>query len=387
MSQSRIIEFNGEKVIYDSSAHTLRVSIAIVLGTRPELVKMAPVLFALEEKGQKVVLVHSGQHYDDNLSGEFFRDLSLREPDHYLGVGSGTQAFQTAEIMFRLEKVLTEERPAAVLVQGDTNTVLAGALTAAKMGISTGHVEAGLRSGDRRMPEEYNRRAADHVSHLLFAPTQDARDILESERVWGKVHLTGNTVIDSCERYAAEADGRSGIMDEVPFDPFLLVTAHRAENVDDERTLDGLVRTLTESPLPVVYPLHPRTRKMLETYSLYDKLATSDNVRLLPPVGYFDFLLLMKKCQLILTDSGGIQEEATSRSIRKRVLVFRKSTERPEAVDAGYARVVGTDHETVARALAEEVEKNMQPQSPSPYGDGKAGERIAQITIDEAGGP
>lgn len=362
------------------------MSVAIVLGTRPELVKMAPVIFALEEKGEKVMLVHSGQHYDENLSGDFFRDLSLREPDHYLGVGSGAQAFQVAECMFRLEKVFQEEKPSSVLVQGDTNTVLAGALTAAKMGIVTGHVEAGLRSHDRRMPEEYNRRVADHVSHLLFAPTPDSKKILDSEKVWGKVFMTGNTVIDSCERYAAEAEQRSQIMDDVPFESFLLVTAHRAENVDDQQTLAGLVKLLTESPLPVVYPLHPRTKKMLEKMSLYDELASSDNVCLLPPVGYFDFLLLMKKCQLIFTDSGGIQEEATSPSIKKRVLVFRKSTERPEAVDAGYARVVGTDYGPVSKALAEEIENKEKPENPSPYGDGKAGERIAQITIDESGG-
>lgn len=358
------------------------MSVAIVVGTRPELVKMAPVLFSLENKGERVLLIHTGQHYDKRLSGDFFKDLAIREPDDYLEVGSGTHAYQTAECMLRLESVLKKDRPSSVLVQGDTNTVLAGALTAAKMNISVGHVEAGLRSADRRMPEEYNRRVADHISHLLFAPTPEAEKILKSERVWGKVFLTGNTVIDSCERYIKEADKNSGIMESVRFESFILVTAHRAENVDDPVVLAGLVKVLTEAPFPVVYPIHPRTVKMLKKEGLHERLDSSPNVILLPPVGYFDFLLLMKECEFIFTDSGGIQEEATAPSIRKRVLVFRRSTERPEAVEAGYARVVGTNSEEVAQAMAEEAASDARPSNPSPYGDGKAGARIADIVIE-----
>ncbi len=360
------------------------VSTAIVLGTRPELVKMAPVLFALEDRGEKVLLVHSGQHYDASLSENFIRDLGIRQPDHYLKVGSGTQAYQTAECMFRLEKVLDKEKPDYVLVQGDTNTVLAGALTAAKSGITVGHVEAGLRSSDRRMPEEYNRRVADHVSHLLFAPTPDAENILKSEKVWGSVHMTGNTVIDACEKYVKEAEARSQIIDNIPFDDFILVTAHRAENVDDPEVLAGLVKVLIEAPIPVVYPIHPRTTKMLNEFNLHDKLSGSSNVHLVPPAGYFDFLALMKRCRFIFTDSGGIQEEATSPSIRKRVLVFRRSTERPEAVDAGYASVVGTDAVNVARAIEKEVSEDKRPDAPSPYGDGRAGINIAKIVMEHS---
>lgn len=354
---------------------------AIVLGTRPELVKMAPVLEALERKGERVILVHTGQHYDDNLSGAFFRDLGLRGPDHYLGVGSGTQAVQTANCMVKLEEALSQDRPKMVLVQGDTNTVLAGALTAVKMGIPVGHVEAGLRSNDRRMPEEYNRRVADHVSHLLFAPTKESERILKDEKVWGKVHVTGNTIIDACERFAPVADKKSKAVRKVKFDEFVLVTAHRAENVDDKKVLAGLVKVLTESPLPVVYPLHPRTEKMLRRFGLYDRLANSRNVQIMPPVGYLDFLALMRKCRLILTDSGGIQEEATSPSIRKRVLVFRRGTERPEAVKAGFARVVGTDPAKIASALAKELVSDARPKGKSPYGDGKASERIARLVV------
>lgn len=357
------------------------MSTAIVLGTRPELVKMAPVLEALEGIGERVNLVHTGQHYDQNLSGDFFRDLGIREPDRFLGIGSGSQSAQTALCMARLEEAFIGDRPRVVLVQGDTNTVLAGALAAAKMGIAVGHVEAGLRSNDRRMPEEYNRRVADHVSHLLFAPTREAERTLKAERVWGKVHVVGNTVIDACERFAPLADRKGTAVRKVRFEEFVLVTAHRAENVDDPEVLEGLVEVLDAAPLPVVYPLHPRTKRRLEEFGLYDRLAASANVQLMPPVGYLDFLALMRRCRFILTDSGGIQEEATSPSIRKRVLVFRRSTERPEAVRAGYAKVVGTDAARVARSLVLEAKNRRIPHSKSPYGDGKAGERIARITV------
>lgn len=345
------------------------------------MIKMAPVLFALEEAGEETILIHSGQHYDDSLSESFIRDLGMRKPDYYLEVGSGTQAFQTAEMMRRLEAVLSENRPDRLLVQGDTNTVLAGALTAVKMGINVGHVEAGLRSNDRRMPEEYNRRIADHISHRLFAPTPDSASILENEHVWGEIHMTGNTVIDACERYVRDAEKNSRVARDIPFEDFILVTAHRAENVDDPVVLRGLVNVLVNAPLPVVYPLHPRTRKMLGQFGIYDKLASSDNVHLMPPAGYFDFLAMMRKCRFILSDSGGIQEEATSPSIRKRVLVFRRSTERPEAVSAGYARVVGTDAADIAEAIAREIEDGQTPTGPSPYGDGNAGRNIAEIVM------
>ncbi|MCK5309237.1 MAG: UDP-N-acetylglucosamine 2-epimerase (non-hydrolyzing) [Thermoplasmata archaeon] len=355
---------------------------AIVLGTRPELIKMAPVLFALEEIGEEVILIHSGQHYDDALSESFIRDLGMRKPDHYLQVGSGTQAAQTADCMYKLEKVLEEKRPDSVLVQGDTNTVLAGALTAVKMGIKVGHVEAGLRSNDRRMPEEYNRRIADHISHYLFAPTPDSASILKDEKVWGDIHMTGNTVIDACERYVKLAEEKSQVAKKIPFEDYILVTAHRAENVDDQAVLTGLVDVLDKAPLPIVYPLHPRTKKMLGQFGLYDKLAGSENVHLIPPAGYFDFLAMMKRCSFIFSDSGGIQEEATSPSIRKRVLVFRKSTERPEAIDAGYATMIGTDAGDIAQAIANEVSAGQAPSVPSPYGDGNAGKNIARIVAE-----
>ncbi|MEW5936520.1 MAG: UDP-N-acetylglucosamine 2-epimerase (non-hydrolyzing) [Candidatus Thermoplasmatota archaeon] len=355
------------------------MTVAVVVGTRPELIKMAPVLFALEDSKMETILIHTGQHYDENLSAQFLTELGIRQPDYHLEVGSDSQARQAAECMMRLEAVFDEVRPKCMLVEGDTNTVLAGALTAAKMGITVGHVEAGLRSMDRRMPEEYNRRVADHISHLLFAPTRHAAKTLRGEKVWGKIYITGNTVIDACERYAPISEHRSGVIRKIPFDEFILVTAHRAENVDDPGVLASLVRVLTSAPLPIVYPIHPRTQKRLREMDLYTKLAKAKRVHLLPPVGYFDMLALLRRCAFILTDSGGIQEEATAPSIRKRVLVFRENTERPEAVEAGYARVVGTDAKNVSKALLEEWQHPAKPCAPSPYGDGKGGERIARI--------
>jgi UDP-N-acetylglucosamine 2-epimerase (non-hydrolysing) len=357
------------------------VSTAVILGTRPELVKLASVIEALEGRGEETTVVHTGQHYDDALSEAFLRDLGMREPDVRLGVGSGSQAAQTAEMMVGIERAFSENRPDTVLVQGDTNTVLAGALAAAKMGIRVGHVEAGLRSGDRRMPEEYNRRVADHVSHLLFAPTKESERILRSEKVWGRIYVTGNTVIDACEKFVPVALRKRGMASKMD-EGFILVTAHRAENVDDPEVLESLVEVLEKAPLPAVYPLHPRTRKRLDENGLLGRLEGCDNVRLLPPAGYLDFLALMAKCRFIFTDSGGIQEEATSPSIRKRVLVFRRSTERPEAVKAGYATVVGTSPARILKAMRAEVKSPSRPRAKSPYGDGRAGERIARIVAE-----
>jgi UDP-N-acetylglucosamine 2-epimerase (non-hydrolysing) len=265
------------------------------------------------------------------------------------------------------------------LVEGDTNTVLAGALAAAKMGIDVGHVEAGLRSHDLRMPEEHNRRLTDHLSSHLFAPTDDAVKNLEMEGVWGRIHMTGNPVIDACLSFMGTAESKSCILEEVEFDEFCLVTAHRKENVDDPKTLSDLVEIFRRCPVPVVYPIHPRTVKMLKAYDLYGKLSDSKNVQLLPPIGYLDFLILMRDSEFILTDSGGIQEEATSPNIQKKVFVLRTSTERPEAVEAGYAQVVGTDAKDVLGAVTRCIEEETPPSGPSPYGEGKAAHKIVEL--------
>jgi UDP-N-acetylglucosamine 2-epimerase (non-hydrolysing) len=279
---------------------------------------------------------------------------------------------------------MKKTKPNVVLVEGDTNGVLASALAAVKINVSVGHVEAGLRSFDLRMPEEHNRRLVDHISTYLFAPTENARKNLERESVWGKVYVTGNTVIDAVVQHLPIAYRMSRILNEIRFKHFMLVTAHRAENVDDPVVLRNFVEVFTKAPLPIVYPVHPRTRKRLFQQKLWKKLASSENVQILPPLGYFDFMVLMKNSTMILTDSGGVQEEATAPPIRKPVLVIRLSTERPEAVEAGFAKVVGVEKKSILVAMEQTLkEKGKLPQS-SPYGDGTAAKRIVEILAEEA---
>ncbi len=352
----------------------------VVVGTRPEIIKMAPVIHELRRRDVDFALVHSGQHYDANLSQVFFEDLDLPLPDLDLETGSGTQAEQTAAALINLEELFLDSKPDLVLVEGDTNTTLAGALAAAKLGIRVGHVEAGLRSYDRRMPEEHNRRLADHLSAYLFAPTALAANILRGEGCWGAIHVTGNPVIDACLRFGPKA-ANAPILRTLPFDRFALATAHRAENVDDPVVLREFVRVFTECPVPVVYPLHPRTRERLRAAGLEDILEASENVRLLPPVGYLDFLALLIRCAFVLTDSGGIQEEVTAPDIRKKAFVLRESTERPEAVEAGYAEIVGTRAAPILKRIAAFLEAPWAPKTPSPFGGGDAGKRIVDLLL------
>lgn len=358
------------------------VDLAVVVGTRPEIVKMAPLLLALREAGLSPFLIHSGQHYDREMSEVFVEELGLDPPDAFLDIRSGTHAEQTAEALVELENAFLTLEPPLVLAQGDTNTVLAAALAAVKLGVDVGHVEAGLRSHDLRMPEEHNRRMADHLASYLFAPTEVAADNLQAEGVWGRVFLTGNTVIDACLRYLPLAERRSPVLGTVAFEDYCLVTAHRAENVDDAATLASFVEIFTSLPHPVVYPIHPRTRGRLKDFGLYDRLARAENVQLLPPQGYLDFLVLMKHARFLLTDSGGIQEEATAPNIRRKVFVLRETTERPEAVSSGHAEVVGTRAEEVLSRVQAYVEGGARPPAVSPYGDGTSARRIAAIVLE-----
>ncbi len=353
------------------------MTVAVVVGTRPEIIKQAPVYFALKAAKLGPILVHSGQHYDYKMSKVFFEELGLPEPDKFLGVGSHSPGEQTGEAIIKFEKEFYEPRPDCVLVEGDTNTVLAGAIGAVKQHIKVGHVEAGLRSYDLRMPEELNRRLTDHASDYLFAPTEDSVKNLKGENVWGKIFKTGNTVIDATLQYLPKAMKDPKVMWDVPWTNYVLATLHRAENVDNPETLEHMVKVLMECPFPVVLPLHPRTDLRLREYQLKDKLERSKNVRLLPPAGYFDMLVLLKNCRFILTDSGGIQEEASSPVIKKRVFVMRKSTERPEAVRAGYAEVVGTKSQVVLKVLKKFTTSETARLGPCPYGKGDAAKRIA----------
>jgi len=345
---------------------------------------MAPVIRALREQSQPYVFVHCGQHYDYNMSQQFIDELELPTPDYGVKVKAYLPGLQTGRILALIERVIKKVKPKIVLVEGDTNGVLASALAAVKLNVSVGHVEAGLRSFDLRMPEEHNRRLVDHLSKYLFAPTENTRKNLERESVWGRIFVTGNTVIDAVIQHMPLAEKKSKIMDQIRFRRFALVTAHRAENVDDSVVLKNFVEAFAEAPIPVVYPIHPRSKKRLHQLRMWTKLFRAENVQLLPPLGYFDFLLLMKNCEMIITDSGGIQEEATSPPIRKHVLVIRLSTERPEAVEAGFAKVVGVEKQNILLAMEQKLNEKRRPPKTSPYGDGAAAKKIVKILRQEA---
>ncbi len=354
-------------------------SVMVIVGTRPEIIKMAPVVRAFQKDNVRFTFVHCGQHYDYDMSQQFIEQLGLPQPAYAYRTKSSSQAVQTARILTLTEKLLKKTRPSLVLVEGDTNTVLAAALAAVKISIPVGHVEAGLRSNDLRMPEEHNRRLTDHISSFLFAPTGVAKKNLVREAVWGRIYVTGNTVIDAVVQNMPIASRTSKVLESIEFREFALATAHRAENVDDEKTLVDFMQAFEEAPLPVVYPMHPRTRNRLRANRRYPKLEKAKNVQILPPVGYFDLLVLMKKCRMIITDSGGIQEEATAPPIRKPVLVIRRSTERPEAVEAGFAKVVGTERRGILRAIDETMNDDIDLPKASPFGDGNSGSRISEI--------
>ncbi|MGY5871223.1 MAG: UDP-N-acetylglucosamine 2-epimerase (non-hydrolyzing) [Candidatus Thorarchaeota archaeon] len=347
-----------------------------VIGTRPEIIKMAPIIHECERRNIDLFLLHTGQHYSESLSSQFFDDMSLREPDMNLNIGSGTHSEQTAKALVGIEKALVKEEPDIVLVQGDTNAVLSAALAAAKLNIPVGHVEAGLRSYDIRMPEEHNRRLTDHVSSYLFAPTKKSADILKNEQVWGKIIITGNTVIDALESRFTLIENLETVADQLGLEDFVLLTMHRAENVDDKKILTGLLDGINSLESDIVFAAHPRTIARLNEFGLMSKVKESERIKIVDPPGYLEFLALMKKCKFILTDSGGIQEEATAPSINKRVFVLRTSTERPEAVDSGHATVVGVDPKHFPKMITSEISKGLEKPRKCPYGNGDASKKI-----------
>jgi len=352
--------------------------VAVVAGTRPEIIKMAPIIRALNKTNISSLFVHCGQHYDYNMAQQFIENLDLPKPDYSLKIESSSPGAQTAEIMLKINQLLETIEPSIILVEGDTNSVLAAALAANKRVIPIGHVEAGLRSFDLRMPEEHNRRLTDHISDYLFVPTERAKANLLKENVWGKIYLTGNTAIDAVIQHLPIAEKKSSIMEKIPFKTFALATAHRAENVDNVKVLESFMNVFAKSPIPIVYPMHPRTKKRLQENKMLTQIEELKNILVLPPLGYLDFLILMKNCKLIITDSGGIQEEATAPSIRKPVLVIRLSTERQEAVEAGFAKVVGTESKNILAAMEATTKNKVKLPYSSPFGDGTA----AQKTVD-----
>jgi len=359
---------------------------AFVFGTRPEIIKLSPVIRAFLERGVKPLLIHTGQHYDYEMSAVFLEELELPPIDHHLEVGSGTQAEQTGVAMIKIEKVLMEEKPDVTLVQGDTNTVLAGALASVKLKIPVAHVEAGLRSFDRTMPEEINRILADHASEILFPPTEDAKRNLEREGITENVYVTGNTVVDAVLQNAEVAEEKSDVLERFGLEPkkYVLITAHRAENTDRGENLERLVEILESLPIRAIYPMHPRTRKRMEEFGLLERVEGIENLIVTKPLGYLDFLRLERNAFAIMTDSGGIQEEAIILNVP--CLTLRYNTERPETVDAGGNVLVGLEKERaleyINRLLNDPEFYRKMANAPNPFGDGKAGERIAEILLE-----
>jgi UDP-N-acetylglucosamine 2-epimerase (non-hydrolysing) len=361
------------------------MEIALVVGTRPEIVKMSPVINALRGRNIEFCFIMTGQHHDYDMSMRFVEELRLPPPTLSFVLDSCKPASQIGEMMEKLEPALENSGSKFLLIQGDTNSMLAAALTGVKLGLRVAHVEAGLRSYDWRMPEEHNRRMVDHVSDVLFAPTETSKQNLTNEHVYGRIIVTGNTVIDAVNHYLTLAPEISDVMNHIPFPEFCFTTIHRKENVDSVEILKDLVDMLVEMKVPVVFPVHPRTNHRLHEFGLHEKLALSPNIHLLPPIGYIDTLVLMKNCRFILTDSGGLQEEATVSSIRKPVILLRSSTERPEAVEAGFTKIAGVNKEKVLTAIKAVLDKPPLLPDFSPFGDGKAAERIVNVVMGDLG--
>jgi len=344
-----------------------------VVGARPNLMKVAPVLSALKEYSRvKQTLIHTGQHYDTNMSDIFFQQLEIPAPDVNLGVGSGSHARQTADIMTRFEPVVLERKPDLVLVYGDVNSTVAAALVCSKLQIQVGHVEAGLRSFDRTMPEEINRLCTDQLADLLFTPSEDGDKNLEREGIAAsKIHRVGNVMIDSLVRLLPAAAGKN--LNGLP-DRYVLVTLHRPANVDNDQTLKRILGYLLElnSQLKVVFPVHPRTRQRIADFGF-----DASQLDLREPLPYIEFLALQRRATVVVTDSGGIQEETTY--LKVPCLTLRNNTERPVTVTLGTNILVGQDGEKLRSELTKVLQGKPKQGTIPPLWDGRAGQRIAEI--------
>jgi len=350
---------------------------SLILGTRPEIIKMSPIMRLLEKKHIDYFIIHSNQHYSKNMDAIFFEELNLPKPKYSLGIGSADHGNQTGNMLIKIEEILLKERPDVVLSQGDTNTVLAGILAASKQNIPTGHVEAGLRSYDRRMPEEKNRIICDTISDFLFAPTKIQQKILRKEGILkDRIFVVGNTIVDAVNQHKPLAEKNSSILKKLNLkkQKYILLTAHRALNVDRKKELTKLARLIEYIPkatkLPVIYPIHPRTKNKLEQFNLNIK-----NVQLIEPLGYTDFLKLQMNANLIITDSGGIQEEACILQIP--CITIRENTERPETLDVGANKLAGLKIDKLQEAI--DYHKIHKSNWKNPFGDGKSAEKILEV--------
>lgn len=353
-----------------------------VAGARPNFMKIAPLMEAFDAHADiEPMLVHTGQHYDEKMSHLFFRELGIPMPDINLGIGSGSHAVQTAEVMKAFEPVCIEHKPDAVLVVGDVNSTIACGLVAVKLGIRLIHVEAGLRSFDRTMPEEINRRLTDSISDVLFCTEQSGVDNLRHEGVDDfRIHLVGNVMIDTLLKNRQKAE-QSKILIDLGLEPrgYVLVTLHRPANVDNPDVLGRLLDVLevVQKQLPIVFPIHPRTRNNLERFGLLARIAAMKNLRLADPLGYLDFLKLTASARAVLTDSGGIQEETTI--LKVACLTLRENTERPVTAEVGSNRIVGTDPEKILAAWHSIADVDPATFGIPPLWDGQAAKRIAEI--------
>ena len=371
----------------------------VVVGARPNFMKAAPILRAMADHGGFTpLLVHTGQHYDEKMSGIFFRELDMPRPDINLGVGSASHAAQTAEILRRFEPVVLEHRPHIVLVVGDVNSTVACALVAAKLGVPVGHVEAGLRSGDRSMPEEINRLATDAIADLLLTTEPSANENLRREgHPPERVHFVGNTMIDTLLRSRERAE-QSHVLARLGLEtdggaspaPFAALTLHRPSNVDCPTVLATLLGALREvgRRIPIVFPVHPRTARQLDAFGLRDRLTwLGEDQKVgpaglfaVPPLGYLDFMKLMASGQLVLTDSGGMQEETTILGVP--CLTLRENTERPVTIERGTNTLIGRDPDLLVRKSLEAIDAPPSPPPPPPLWDGGAAARIVAILAE-----
>ena len=354
------------------------MKIAIVLGTRPEIIKMSPIARELEKRHADYFILHTGQHYSYNLDKIFFEELELPLPKFNLDAGSGTHAEETGKMLIGIEKILQREKTDVVLVEGDTNTVLAGALAANKLHIKVGHVEAGLRSKDRMMPEEINRILTDHLSDYLFAPTSVAKNNLLKEGInEDHIFITGNTIVDAVYQNLESAERKTDILNKLhaSAQKYILVTAHRQENVDEKKKLqnifEGLKLVFQEFNLPIFYPIHPRTMKRLKEF----KVELPKEIAIIEPLGFLDFLQLEANAALVATDSGGVQEETCI--LKVPCVTLRENTERPETIDVGSNILVGTNPEKILKGARIMFERKRN--WAVPFGDGTAGKKIIEI--------
>lgn len=361
------------------------LKICNVVGARPNFMKIAPIIDEMRKHTEIAAsLVHTGQHYDEKMSKLFFQDLGLPKPDVYLGVGSGGHGEQTGKVMIEFEKIVAANKPDIVVVVGDVNSTIACGLVAVKMGVKLVHVEAGLRSFDRTMPEEINRILTDQISDYLFLTEREAKENLLREGVAEeKIHFVGNVMIDSLVKHREHAE-RSPILGDLKLEAgrYGLITLHRPSNVDVKENLDNILQALfqIQRDLPLVFPVHPRTRKQMKLFGFDDKLAHAPNLMLTDPLGYLDFLKLMAHARLVITDSGGIQEETTVLGVP--CITVRENTERPITVTEGTNVLIGMSRERILEESYKILEGNGKQGRKPELWDGRAAERIVKILLE-----